>query len=64
MCDFLTLPIWECSPKIESINLRVSPLLALVVQEVTVASRGPGELGTAVGAGRLGRLARLLALVS
>lgn len=43
---------------------RVLPLrLALLVQQVAVPRRGPGELGAAVRARRLGGLARLLPLV-
>lgn len=37
--------------------------LALLVQQVTVPRRGPGELGAAVWAGCLGCLARLLSLM-
>ena len=43
---------------------RVAPLLALVVQHVSVPRRRPRELGAAGGACRLCRLARLLPLVS
>jgi hypothetical protein len=46
-----------------TLNLRVASLLALVVQQMTVSCSGPGELSSAVGARRLGGLARLLSLV-
>lgn len=49
--------LWERSS-------RVVALLALVVQQVTVAGRRPSELGAAIGARGLCGLARLLALVS
>ena len=39
-------------------------LLALVVQQMAVSRRRPRELGAAVGAARLGRVARLLPLVA
>lgn len=47
----------------KSLNLRVPPLLALVVKQVTVASCSPGEFGAAVRAARLGGLARLFTLM-
>lgn len=43
---------------------RVAALLALIVQQVAIAGRCPGELSAAVGARRLGGLPRLLALMS
>ena len=45
-------------------SLVAPPLLALVMLQVAVACRRPCKLGAAVGAHRLGRLARLFTLVS
>jgi hypothetical protein len=53
----------KCLKLPRAAGLRCPSLLALLVCHVPVPRRGSSELGTAVGARRLGSCARLLALV-